>query len=556
MQKKCVYDPLAELLAYIETNKTELSQKNTNVDSNLSIEEKLKKRIIDGNKINIEQDLNTALETYKPLEIINTILLEGMKVVGELFGSGEMQLPFVLQSAETMKTAVAFLEPFMEKTDAQGKGRMTLATVKGDVHDIGKNLVDIILSNNGYTIYNLGIKQTIEQILQNASENKVNAIGMSGLLVKSTLIMKENLEIMNERGIDIPVILGGAALTRKYVEEDLSSIYKGKVYYATDAFDGLHLMNVIMGYETQKEVKKETLNTTNPNYKPKLVSTRLAQKNEEKEANYVLSYTHDIPNPPFWGTKVVTNVDLSKIYPYINTVALFKGQWQMKKGAKTEPEYLAFLQSKAQPIFERLKKQCITEKLLQPAYIYGYYPCQSEKNDVIIYDEKAEKEIARFTFPRQKHGRKLCISDFFMPVNSGKMDVIGIQVVTMGEIATEYSQKLFKNNEFTEYLYFHGFAVEVAEALAESLHQQIRRELSIHQQDSKHIRDLFMQGYRGSRYSFGYPACPNLEDQVPLFELLQAHRIGLSLSDSFQIVPEQSTSAIVVHHPQARYFNV
>ena len=555
MQRKCVYDPLADLLSYVEANKTELSQKNTTTDANLPVEEKLKKRIIDGNKINIEQDLKTALEKYKPIEIINTILLDGMKVVGDLFGAGEMQLPFVLQSAETMKAAVAFLEPFMEKTDSQGKGKMTLATVKGDVHDIGKNLVDIILSNNGYTIYNLGIKQTIEQILQNASENKVDAIGMSGLLVKSTLVMKENLEIMNERGIDIPVILGGAALTRKYVEEDLSSIYKGKVYYATDAFDGLYLMNVIMGYEEEKVTEKPQT-TLNPNYKPKLVSTQRAQKNQEKEENYTLTYNHTIPAPPFWGTKVVTDIDLNKLYSYINTVALFKGQWQMKKGAKTEPEYQAFLQSKAQPVFERLKKQCIAEKLLQPAYIYGYYPCQSEKNDVIIYDEKAEKEIVRFTFPRQKHGRKLCISDFFMPVNSGKMDVIGVQVVTMGQIATEYAQKLFKDNEFTEYLYFHGFAVETAEALAEYLHQQIRRELNIHQQDSKHIRDLFMQGYRGSRYSFGYPACPNLEDQVPLFELLQAHRIGLSLSDSFQIVPEQSTSAIVVHHPQAKYFNV
>lgn len=555
MQRKCVYDPLADLLSYVEANKTELSQKNTTTDANLPVEEKLKKRIIDGNKINIEQDLKTALEKYKPIEIINTILLDGMKVVGDLFGAGEMQLPFVLQSAETMKAAVAFLEPFMEKTDSQGKGKMTLATVKGDVHDIGKNLVDIILSNNGYTIYNLGIKQTIEQILQNASENKVDAIGMSGLLVKSTLVMKENLEIMNERGIDIPVILGGAALTRKYVEEDLSSIYKGKVYYATDAFDGLYLMNVIMGYEEEKVTEKPQT-TLNPNYKPRLVSTQRAQKNQEKEENYTLTYNHTIPAPPFWGTKVVTDIDLNKLYSYINTVALFKGQWQMKKGAKTEPEYQAFLQSKAQPVFERLKKQSIAEKLLQPAYIYGYYPCQSEKNDVIIYDEKAEKEIVRFTFPRQKHGRKLCISDFFMPVSSGKMDVIGVQVVTMGQIATEYAQKLFKDNEFTEYLYFHGFAVETAEALAEYLHQQIRRELNIHQQDSKHIRDLFMQGYRGSRYSFGYPACPNLEDQVPLFELLQAHRIGLSLSDSFQIVPEQSTSAIVVHHPQAKYFNV
>jgi len=555
MQKKCVYDPLADLLSYVEANKTELSQKNTTTDANLPVEEKLKKRIIDGNKINIEQDLKIALEKYKPIEIINTILLDGMKVVGDLFGAGEMQLPFVLQSAETMKSAVAFLEPFMEKTDSQGKGKMTLATVKGDVHDIGKNLVDIILSNNGYTIYNLGIKQTIEQILQNATEHKVDAIGMSGLLVKSTLIMKENLEILNERGVDIPVILGGAALTRKYVEEDLSSIYKGKVYYATDAFEGLYLMNVIMGYEEEKVTEKPQT-TLNPNYKPKLVSTQRAQKNQQQEENYTLTYNHTIPAPPFWGTKVVTDIDLNKLYPYINTVALFKGQWQMKKGSKTEPEYQAFLQSKAQPVFERLKKQSITEKLLQPAYIYGYYPCQSDKDDVIIYDEKAEKEIVRFTFPRQKHGRKLCISDFFMPVSSGKMDIIGVQVVTMGQIATEYAQKLFKDNEFTEYLYFHGFAVETAEALAEYLHQQIRRELNIHQQDSKHIRDLFMQGYRGSRYSFGYPACPNLEDQVPLFELLQAHRIGLSLSDSFQIVPEQSTSAIVVHHPQAKYFNV
>lgn len=556
MQKKCVYDPLAELLAYVEANKSEFAQKNTSADANLTIEEKLKKRIIDGNKINIEPDLEIALKTYKPLEVINTILLEGMKVVGELFGAGEMQLPFVLQSAETMKAAVAYLEPFMEKTDSQGKGKMTLATVKGDVHDIGKNLVDIILSNNGYTIYNLGIKQTIEQILQNAAENNVDAIGMSGLLVKSTLVMKENLEIMNERGINIPVILGGAALTRKYVEEDLRSIYKGKVYYATDAFDGLHLMNVIMGYEEEKKPEKSIENTTNINYKPKLVSIQRAKKNEEKELQYALTYTHDIPNPPFWGTKVVTEVDLNIIYPYINTVALFKGQWQMKKGNKTEPEYQAFLQSKAQPIFERLKQQCIAEKLLQPAYIYGFYPCQSDQDDLIIYDEKAEKELIRFTFPRQKHGRKLCISDFFMSVQSGKMDVIGLQVVTMGSIASEYAQKLFKSNAFTEYLYFHGLAVESAEALAEWLHQQIRKQLNIHQQDSKHIRDLFMQGYRGSRYSFGYPACPNLEDQAPLFELLQAHRIGLSLSDSFQIIPEQSTSAIIVHHPQAKYFNV
>ncbi len=575
--RKTINDPLTELLAI---GMGEGGKKKKAAVEGKSVEERLKNRIIDGEKIGLSDDLHEALKTRPALDIINSVLLDGMKVVGELFGSGQMQLPFVLQSAEVMKAAVSYLEPFMDKKEGRGKGTMVIATVKGDVHDIGKNLVDIILTNNGYKVVNLGIKCPVETLLHGAEEHHADAIGMSGLLVKSTLIMKENLEVMNERNITLPVVLGGAALTRRYVDNDLRPIYRGTVVYANDAFDGLRFMEQIMsgGIPEIKEAAPQSEEDvlTGSEAKIAMILAETPKKaNQEKEAEEKRKEERGssvrraltIPSPPFWGSRVATDIPLETIYEYINEIALIRGQWRVVRGKLSEGEYQEILKKDIYPDLRRLKEEAGKKKLLVPAVVYGYFPCQSDGNDLVVYrppDRPDATELAasdltewmRFSFPRQRDSQHLCISDFFAPVDSKQIDVVAFHLVTMGRRASEYSRSLFESDNYKEYLYFHGLSVESAEALAELWHKRIRTELGIHGKDAKDIRKLFAQHYQGSRYSFGYPACPNLEDQVKLFELLKPERIGVSLSEEFQLDPEQSTSAIIVHHPQARYFFV
>jgi 5-methyltetrahydrofolate--homocysteine methyltransferase len=576
------YDPVFTMLDFYKAKKAS-GETVEQVQTNRTIEEILKQRIIDGNRVGLETDLAQSLETYKPLEIINTILLDGMKVVGELFGAGKMQLPFVLQSAETMKAAVSYLEPFMEKVEGSSRGTMVLATVKGDVHDIGKNLVDIILSNNGYRVINLGIKQPIENIIQAAVEKKADCIGLSGLLVKSTVIMKENLEVLNERGVTMPVILGGAALTRRYVEEDCRQVYKGLVVYGQDAFDDLKYMEALaeggvealakIGGANGKKPAEQAPKETKPAAPVRETADMLPDAKVQEAAGRVaarlgvpnlirstdrsdVARNIEPPTPPFWGAKILQDMPLSEIFPFVNETVLIKGQWRVRKGDMPEDEYQAMLDEKIRPVLAELKQQSIEQSLLTPRVAYGYFPCQSQGNDLIVFHPDSHKEWVRFTFPRQDHGRRLCISDFFASADEGRMDVLSAQVVTMGERATTHSQQLFSADKYTEYLYFHGLSVECAEALAEWTHKRVRAELGFAGEDAADMRKLLGQGYRGSRYSFGYPACPNLEDQSQLFELLQPQRIGISLTEEFHLVPEQSTSAIVVMHPEAKYFNI
>ena len=555
---RCTSDPLMELMAYYADKKH--SVKTEKKERTGTIEEILKNRIIDGDKQDLTIDLQEALKTYPALEIINTILLDGMKVVGELFGRGEMQLPFVLQSAEVMKTAVAFLEQFMEKSESSTKGTMVLATVKGDVHDIGKNLVDIILTNNGYTVYNLGIKQPIENIIRAFEEHKADAIGMSGLLVKSTLMMKENLEVLNERGLHPPVVLGGAALTRRYVDQDLQPLYKGVVSYANDAFDGLRFMEKLKQGGADGIAARRPVSTDIEDGEEFLTGSEakiaLAMKEENSVQRSAVSAAVTIPAAPFWGAKVADAISLKEVYRYINEAALIKGQWQVRKGKRTEEEYRRQLEEQVYPELERLKAEAEKEMLLQPRAVYGYFPCNSDGNDLIIYHDDCKTERTRFTFPRQTADRHLCLADYFAAVASGRKDVVAFHMVTMGKAASEHSAKLFAANSYKEYLYFHGLSVECAEALAELWHQRIRKELGIAGKEAPEIKRLFSQGYQGSRYSFGYAACPNLEDHTKLFELLQPERIGVHLTEEFMLDPEQSTDAIIVHHPEAHYFNI
>ncbi|MFZ1730356.1 MAG: vitamin B12 dependent-methionine synthase activation domain-containing protein [Bacteroidota bacterium] len=571
-EKNCVYDPL---VAFMErfSGGSQTAVRSAEQDAAMSIEEKLKYRIIDGDRVGLDKDLEIALGSCSALEIINDILLDGMKTVGELFGSGQMQLPFVLQSAETMKAAVALLEPHMEKLDAAAKGTIVLATVKGDVHDIGKNLVDIILTNNGFQVFNLGIKVPAEQILSAAAEHNANAIGMSGLLVKSTLIMKENLQLMRQRGITTPVILGGAALTRRFVEEDLRPLYGGELRYARDAFDGLRLMEdlaagrLLPDGADRIDVESGEAADELSGMEAKIAG---AQKFESKVAADA-----PVPKAPFFGSKTVSDVSIDKVYEYINEVALVRGQWQFRRGKRSDEDYQHELETVVRPQLAELKLRLKREKVLQPALVYGYFPCQSDGDDLVVYrpseingdalyepwprtDYTAAElvEWQRFAFPRQSGDRYLCIADFFRPAKEGVMDVCAFHLVTMGSYASEYTAALFAEDKYQDYLFIHGLAVESAEALAEYWHRSIRQELGIGDRDAADIKRLFSQGYQGSRYSFGYPACPNLEDQTQLFTLLRPERIGITLTEEFQLVPEQSTSAIIVHHPEAKYFNV
>lgn len=553
--EECTYDPLQEFLQLFDGVELATS-KNARAEAlaALPLYERLQRRIIDGEKVGLEDDLKEAIaQGTPPLEIINTHLLEGMKIVGELFGKGEMQLPFVLQSAEVMKTAVAILEPFMEKTGDEGRGTMLLATVKGDVHDIGKNLVDIILTNNGYRVVNIGIKQTINQIIDGALESNADAIGMSGLLVKSTVIMKENLQEITARGLDQkwPIVLGGAALTRAYVEQDLAALFPGEVRYARDAFEGLRLMDAIMA------VKRGEPGAALPALRErKVANTRV--KSEEVPIDTTRSDVAvdvDIPTPPFFGSRVVKGIQLSDYAGMLDERALFVGQWGLKGN---RGEYENMVETEGRPRLRSLLNEVQANGWLNAAVVYGYFPCYSEGNDLVILHHEGDnkgKERTRFTFPRQTRDRRLCISDFFASKESGKTDVVAFHVVTMGSTVSEAAAKLFAANNYREYLELHGLSVQLTESLAEHWHARMREELSVKADDSADLQGILDQGYRGSRYSFGYPACPDLEQQVQLCELLDPARIGVELSEEFQLHPEQSTSAIIVHHPEAKYFN-
>jgi 5-methyltetrahydrofolate--homocysteine methyltransferase len=552
---ECTYDPLQEFLQLFDGVELATS-KNARAEAlaALPLFERLQRRIIDGEKVGLEDDLKEAMaDGTPPLEIINSHLLEGMKIVGELFGKGEMQLPFVLQSAEVMKTAVAILEPFMEKTGDEGRGTMLLATVKGDVHDIGKNLVDIILTNNGYRVVNIGIKQTINQIIDGAMESNADAIGMSGLLVKSTVIMKENLEEITARGLDQkwPIVLGGAALTRAYVEQDLASIFPGEVRYARDAFEGLRLMDSIMA------VKRGEPGAALPALRErKVANTRVKSEDLPIDTSRSdVAVDVDIPTPPFFGSRVVKGIQLSDYAGMLDERALFVGQWGLKGN---RGEYENMVESEGRPRLRSLLNEVQANGWLNAAVVYGYFPCYSEGNDLVILHHEGEhkgKERTRFTFPRQTRDRRLCISDFFASKDSGKTDVVAFHVVTMGSTVSDAAAKLFAANNYREYLELHGLSVQLTESLAEHWHARIREELSVKSDDSSDLQGILDQGYRGSRYSFGYPACPDLEQQVQLCELLDPSRIGVELSEEFQLHPEQSTSAIIVHHPEAKYFN-
>ncbi len=559
------YDPLQEFLKAFEEVGTTAG---TEEKRPKSVEERLKTRIINGDRTGLDTDLDEAMLTHPPLEIVNEILLDGMKTVGDLFAAGQMQLPFVLQSAETMKAAVSYLRPHMEKVGDRSKGTIVLATVRGDVHDIGKNLVDIILANNGYTVHNLGIKQPINNIIEAYEKYHADAIGMSGLLVKSTLVMRDDLAVLTERGIDVPVILGGAALTRKYVERDLRAEYKGPLSYAKDAFAGLHLMDAIMSGEAgipqpvvadtaaaavARAVGDDIPSTVSPVDVHKSASARYGYVSPRSD----ISRDEPVPKPPFWGEGIVEHIEPRAALAYLNENMLFQVQWGYRKNRRSPEEFKRYIDTEVRPILGELLEHCERESILQPQAIYGFWPAQSDGDTLIVYDpDDRDQQIARFEFPRQGKPPYWCLSDFFKPVADGVYDVAGFMIVTVGHRVSEVEREWFEADDYLDYVHLHGLGAELAEALAEYIHKQIRVEWGIAGSDAHDKQDIFKQRYQGSRYSFGYPACPRLEDQVKLWPLLNPERIGVTLTEQFQLEPEQTTTALVVHHRQAKYFNV
>ncbi|WP_082127119.1 methionine synthase [Allosalinactinospora lopnorensis] len=548
------YDPLAKFLDMFEGVDTKaLKASRAEELAALPLWERLERRIIDGEMVGMDADLDEALQEKKALAIVNDNLLAGMKVVGDLFGKGEMQLPFVLKSAEVMKSAVAHLEPHMEKTDDEGKGRIVLATVKGDVHDIGKNLVDIILSNNGYDVVNLGIKQPVSTILEAAEEQKADIIGMSGLLVKSTVIMKENLEEMNSRGISqhYPVLLGGAALTRSFVEEDLADMFQGEVRYAKDAFEGLRLMDAFM------DVKKGVEGAELPALRKRRVkggAKLQVTAPEDMPARSDVATDNPLPEPPFWGDRISKGIPLADYAAYLDERATFMGQWGLKGSRGDGPSYDELVETEGRPRMRMWLDRIQTEGLLEAAVVYGHFPCYSEGDDLVVLDEDGS-ERTRFSFPRQRRDRHLCLADYWRPKESGETDVVSFQVVTVGGGISKATQELFEKNAYRDYLELHGLSVQLTEALAEYWHTRVRSELGFAGEDPADLEQFFKLGYRGARFSLGYGACPNLEDRAKIMKLLEPERVGVTLSEEFQLVPEQATDAIVVHHPEAKYFN-
>ncbi len=596
----CVFDPLTELTTMFEGVSAKEARASGPSLADLPVEERLKQHIIDGERIGLETALDEALASYPPLQIINTFLLDGMKVVGELFGSGQMQLPFVLQSAETMKSAVAHLEPHMEKIEGQSssKGKFLIATVKGDVHDIGKNLVDIILTNNGYEVVNLGIKQSVEQIVEAQQQHNADCIAMSGLLVKSTAFMKDNLATFNQQGISVPVILGGAALTPRFVNGDCRSVYNGQVIYGRDAFADLRFMDALMEAKVSGRwddlqgfldgapaglgiVEDEPAAAAPPAAAEAVSAAPQAAAAEATPPPLPLddSRSTAVPEepaiqPPFWGSQLIreAEIDLREVMAYLDRNALFAGQWQLRKTQQqSRAEYEAMLAEKAEPVLQHWLERCLQEGLLTPRVAYGYFPCGRVGNAVVLFDPAplapgdsaagAGPELGRFQLPRQRSGNRYCIADFYRDLGSGPdgepiaTDVLPMQAVTMGERATAFAQELFRADQYSDYLYFHGLGVQMAEALAEWAHARIRRELGFGQEEPTALRDVLAQRYRGSRYSFGYPACPNVADSRPQLTWLGADRIGLTMDESDQLEPEQSTTALVALHSQARYFS-
>ncbi len=559
------YDPLQRILEIFADRKTADATKKERAET---LEGRLKDRIVDGDRKGLSEELDEAMRHHRPLDIINNILLDGMKVVGELFGAGKMQLPFVLQSAETMKAAVAHLEPHMERVAGQEKGTIILATVKGDVHDIGKNLVDIILTNNGYRVVNLGIKIPLGDMLHAAAEHRAHAIGMSGLLVKSTVVMRENLEEMSRQGLDIPVLLGGAALTRNYVEDACVTAYApqgkigGRVAYARDAFDGLHLMDKIAGngfddYLAALQARRvgksrntaRTLGQADARaFQPVDVATVQARRRQ-------LTRDIPVPAPPFWGAQVI-EASAKAVVPFVNERSLYQFQWGFRKQGRSLQDFLGWARQGLRPVMRRMLALCEEQNILRPQAAYGYWKAAGQGNNLIIFDQDGTTERARFTLPRQPKDNGECIADFFRDVDDAERDVIGLQIVTVGQKASDTAREWFEDNRYQDYLYLHGLSVEMAEAMAEYTHRRIRAECGFSSEDDRDMEKMLSQSYRGSRYSFGYPACPRLEDQAPLLALLNAERIGVSLSDEWQLHPEQSTSAIVVLNPRAKYFSV
>ncbi len=555
------YDPLSKLLELFEgVDAAAVKATRAQELAGLPLWERLKRRIIDGERIGLEADLDEALASRPALEIVNDVLLDGMKTVGELFGSGQMQLPFVLQSAEAMKAAVGYLEPHMERSGEDGKGRIVLATVKGDVHDIGKNLVDIILSNNGYDVVNIGIKQPISAILDAATEHHADVIGMSGLLVKSTVVMRDNLAELNSRrqAGRWPVLLGGAALTRAYVEQDLAALFEGQVRYARDAFEGLRLMDALMA------VKRGEAGAQLPALRPRRVrpaalpGPAAGEPGADDQPGTIrsdVSVTVPVPEPPFWGSRVVKGIPLAEYAAFLDERALFLGQWGLKPArGRDGPSHQELADTEGRPRLRMWLERAQTEGLLRAAVVAGYFPCVSEGNDLIVLDESGS-ERERFRFPRQRRDRRLCLADFFRPRESGDTDVVAFQLVTVGPKISAATAELFAKNAYRDYLELHGLSVQLAEALAEYWHARVRADLGIGGADPAELDGILKVGYQGCRYSFGYPACPDLEDRAKIMRLLEPDRIGVTLSEEFQLAPEQSTDAVITHHREARYFS-
>ncbi|VTT98197.1 methionine synthase : 5-methyltetrahydrofolate--homocysteine S-methyltransferase OS=Gloeobacter violaceus (strain PCC 7421) GN=metH PE=4 SV=1: S-methyl_trans: Pterin_bind: B12-binding_2: B12-binding: Met_synt_B12 [Gemmataceae bacterium] len=568
-------DPLQELMAHYADKKTE-SKKGASLGD--TVEERLRQAVIQGRRETLIADLDLARERYSPLDIINKVLLDGMRVVGDLFGSGQMQLPFVLQSAEVMKAAVAHLEQFMEKVAGSEKGKIVLATVKGDVHDIGKNLVDIILTNNGYKVYNLGIKQPVESMIAEFQRHGADAIGMSGLLVKSTVIMKEDLITLNERGLAPPVILGGAALNRRYVEQDLREIYRGQLYYGEDAFEGLRVMDELAAKKKIQRVGSVALKGMAQSARTMSIGGAGERQptdhrdtvSRAKPANGLgkngqplpsrspgLPAAPSVPKPPFLGSRVRTDFDMTEVFGYLNELTLFSTQWGFEKGGVDPKKYAEQIEQTARPALARLKEQVLRDNTFRPAATYGFFPAAGDGTKLTVFADDHATPRVTFDFPRQEFGDFLCLADYVEPLRDGRaVDYVSFMAVTMGHEATVACNKLRDANKYQDYLFLHGLAVESAEALAELFHKQLRAEWGIGGDDAAEVRKLFKGHYRGRRYAFGYPACPNLEDQAPLFALIDPTRVGITLTDTFQLEPEQSTTAVVVHHPKAKYFNV
>ncbi len=550
------HDPLQEIIALFADRTAAQAKAKPKA---ATVEERLKDRIVDGDRQGLEEDLEEALRTHEPLTVINSLLLDGMKTVGELFGAGKMQLPFVLQSAETMKTAVAYLEPRMEKIEGREKGTLVLATVKGDVHDIGKNLVDIILTNNGYKVINLGIKQPVGAIMEAARTHAAHAVGMSGLLVKSTVIMRENLEEMTRAGIEVPVLLGGAALTRKYVESDCADAYAdGAVAYARDAFDGLTLMDKVMDGSLDEHLAKRRAQRRSNATPPKLPdqTQRPVDWAAVKTRKSDLHGDVAAPEPPFWGPRLLEDVPIRALVPFISETMLYQFQWGFKKAGRTLDDWKKWAKTELTPILTRMLDICEAESILKPQAVYGFWKCAADGNELVLFAPDGETEVGRFSFPRQNKEDGLCIADFFRDLDSTDRDVVALQAVTMGQTASDVARDWFAENRYQDYLYLHGLSVEMAEAMAEYVHRRIRADLGFGHEGARDIDRLLKQEYRGARYSFGYPACPDLAQQRPLLDLLGAERIGLAMAEEDQLHPEQSTAAVVTIHPQAGYFVV